>query len=180
VKLIVGLGNPGAKYLTTRHNVGFILLDCLAFGEASISSYKNCFQGQLGQTTLDNKTVLLFKPMSYMNRSGSGVAELVSYRKIPLCDVLVIYDDIDLPWADVRYRTKGGHGGHNGVRDIINNLGSEQFSRLKIGLGRPPRENFCKSVADWVLSPFTDDELTELRGPIYDSVCNKVRTFIRE
>ena len=175
MKLIVGLGNPGAKYLTTRHNVGFILVDLIA-SENSAGTFKSGHKGEVGQFFSCKQSVLLFKPMSYMNLSGQGVSELVRYRKISATDILVIYDDIDLPWGDVRYRSKGGHGGHNGMRDIIGTLGSNDIKRLKIGVGRPKNG----SVSSWVLGDLTTDELSELRSSVYENVWDKVCKFIKE
>ncbi|XP_022850068.1 peptidyl-tRNA hydrolase, mitochondrial-like isoform X4 [Olea europaea var. sylvestris] len=157
--LLVGLGNPGKRYSGTRHNVGFELVDFVAEAEGipmSSISFKSCF----GRGSIGNVPVMLAKPQTFMNASGESVGAIVSYYKIPLNQVLVIFDDMDLPFAKLRLLPKGGHGGHNGMRSIITHLkGSRDFPRLRIGIGRPPGK---MEAANFVLRPFTRDERVEL------------------
>ncbi|KAF9671427.1 hypothetical protein SADUNF_Sadunf12G0046500 [Salix dunnii] len=157
--LIVGLGNPGKKYYSTRHNVGFQMVDALADAEGiSISGVS--FKALLGKGSIGNVPVMLAKPQTFMNASGESVGAIASYYKIPLKQVLLIYDDLDLPFAKLRLLPKGGHGGHNGMKSVINHFkGSRDFPRLRIGIGRPPGK---MDTANFVLRPFTKQEHEEL------------------
>ncbi|KAG5234025.1 peptidyl-tRNA hydrolase family protein [Salix suchowensis] len=157
--LIVGLGNPGKKYYSTRHNVGFQMVDALADAEGiSISGVS--FKALLGKGFIGNVPVMLAKPQTFMNASGESVGAIASYYKIPLKQVLLIYDDLDLPFAKLRLLPKGGHGGHNGMKSVINHFkGSRDFPRLRIGIGRPPGK---MDTANFVLRPFTKQEHEEL------------------
>ncbi|KAJ9677064.1 hypothetical protein PVL29_022186 [Vitis rotundifolia] len=157
--LLVGLGNPGKKYNGTRHNVGFEMVDAIAEAEGiSISSVS--FKALFGKGFIGNVPVMLAKPQTFMNVSGESVGAIVSYYKIPLKQVLVIFDDLDLPFAKLRLLPKGGHGGHNGMRSVIDHFkGSRDFPRLRIGIGRPPGK---MDTANFVLSPFSKREREEL------------------
>lgn len=157
--LIVGLGNPGKKYQATRHNVGFEMVDAIAEAEGiSISSVS--FKALLGKGFIGDIPVMLAKPQTFMNASGESVGAIVSYYKIPLKQVLVIFDDLDLPFAKLRLLPKGGHGGHNGMRNIIDRFkGNRDFPRLRIGIGRPPGR---MDSVNFVLRPFTKQEREEL------------------
>ncbi|CAD5313079.1 unnamed protein product [Arabidopsis thaliana] len=136
--LIVGLGNPGKKYQGTRHNVGFEMVDALADAEGISMNTVN-FKALFGKGVIGNIPIMLAKPQTFMNLSGESVGQIVSFYKIPLKQVLVVYDDLDLPFGKLRLLPKGGHGGHNGMRSIIDRLkGSRDFPRLRIGIGRPP------------------------------------------
>ncbi|GAA0165366.1 esterase [Lithospermum erythrorhizon] len=157
--LIVGLGNPGKRYNSTRHNVGFEMVDRIAESEG-ISMSSISFKALFGKGFIGNIPVMLAKPQTFMNVSGESVGAIVAYYKIPLKQVLVIYDDMDLPFAKLRLLPKGGHGGHNGMRSIIDHLkGSRDFPRLRIGIGRPPGK---MDAANYVLRPFTKEENKEL------------------
>ncbi|EOA36977.1 hypothetical protein CARUB_v10009940mg [Capsella rubella] len=157
--LIVGLGNPGKKYQGTRHNVGFEMLDALADAEGISMSTVN-FKALFGKGVIGNIPIMLAKPQTYMNLSGESVGQIVSFYKIPLKQVLVIYDDLDLPFGKLRLLPKGGHGGHNGMRSIIDRLkGSRDFPRLRIGIGRPPGK---MDTANFVLRQFNRQEQEEL------------------
>ncbi|XP_077253197.1 peptidyl-tRNA hydrolase family protein isoform X1 [Tasmannia lanceolata] len=157
--LLVGLGNPGKKYCGTRHNVGFEMIDTIAQAEGiSVSSIQ--FRSLFGKGSIGNVPVMLAKPQTFMNASGESVGSLVSYFKIPHNQVLVLYDDLDLPFASLRLLPKGGHGGHNGMRNIIDHLkGSREFPRLRIGIGRPPGK---MDPVNFVLRPFNKQERQEL------------------
>ncbi len=139
MKLIFGLGNPGKSYESTRHNAGFLAVDELARLLSAAPPKKH--RGAVVQKALlEWETLLMVKPQTYMNNSGSCVLDLVAYYKLAVEDILVLYDDIDLPLGTVRIRSKGGAGTHNGMRDILLHIGSEGFPRVRIGVGPPPDE----------------------------------------
>lgn len=152
MKVVVGLGNPGNEYHETRHNIGFMAVDALA-KELNISLDKNKFKGQIGEGFLNGEKIILVKPMTYMNLSGETVGPLLSWYKLDRADLLVVYDDMDLSLGQLRIRRKGSSGGHNGMKSIIAHLNTEDFSRLKIGIGSP-RFN----VINYVLGKFEKDE----------------------
>ncbi|XP_021612015.1 peptidyl-tRNA hydrolase, mitochondrial [Manihot esculenta] len=157
--LIVGLGNPGKKYQGTRHNVGFEMVDAIANAEG-ISMSSVSFRALFGKGFIGNVPVMLAKPQTFMNSSGESVGAIVSYYKIPLKQVLLIYDDLDLPFAKLRLLPKGGHGGHNGMRSVIDHFkGSRDFPRLRVGIGRPPGK---MDTINFVLRPFNKQEREEL------------------
>ncbi len=149
VKLLVGLGNPGAQYERTRHNVGFWLVDELAyrFG-VKFRADARC-RAEAAAANRSGGALLLVKPMGYMNRSGQAVATIARYYKVPVEQILVVHDDLDFEPGVVRLKVGGGHGGHNGLRDIIAVLGSSGFVRLRLGIGRP---SDGRPTADYVLS----------------------------
>ena len=152
--LIAGLGNPGAEFRHNRHNVGFMLLDCLAdrLGESFSRLESNSL---LTKAKYQDKRLLLAKPQTFMNLSGQAVSRLVKYYKIPLESLLIIYDDVDLPLESIRIRPNGGAGGHKGVASIIERLGTNEFPRLRLGIGRPSGR---KNAAAHVLQNFTKEE----------------------
>lgn len=171
--IIAGLGNPGRKYERNRHNVGFMLLNRLSnklgesFGkiEAKALVCKTSFQGE---------RIILVKPQSYMNKSGMPVASLVRFYQIPLGNLLVTYDDVDLPLGVLRIRPSGGSGGQKGMQSIIERLGTEEFPRLRIGTGRPPGK---MDAADYVLQDFSSQE-TELLDDSLDRGVKAVLAFV--
>lgn len=136
MKCIVGLGNPGKKYDKTRHNAGFMVLDEWAERNNWSFSQKK-FNGLYTMERIDGEKVVLLKPQTYMNLSGESLRPLMDYYDLDVEDILVIYDDLDLPPGKIRLRKKGGHGGHNGIRSIIDHLGTKEFKRLRVGVGRP-------------------------------------------
>lgn len=155
IRLIVGLGNPGAEYLTTRHNVGFWFVDALADEVKATFRQERRFSGALARIRIGEQGLLLLKPETYMNRSGLAVRSVVDYYQIPAESVLVVHDDLDLPVGIIRIKQKGGHGGHNGLRDIIRHIGPD-FVRMRFGIGHPaPGED----VIDYVLRPPQSEEL---------------------
>ncbi|CAH8381145.1 unnamed protein product [Eruca vesicaria subsp. sativa] len=157
--LIVGLGNPGKKFQGTRHNIGFEMVDALAEAEGIPMNTVN-FKALFGKGVIGNIPIMLAKPQTFMNASGESVGQIVSFYKIPLKQVLVVYDDLDLPFGKLRLLPKGGHGGHNGMRSIIDRLkGSRDFPRLRIGIGRPPGK---MDTANYVLRQFNKQEQEEL------------------
>ena len=153
--LIVGLGNPGPEYTKTRHNIGFRCLDILA-EKLGCPVDKGKFQGLYGQTAYHGNKVYLLKPLTYMNLSGRSVLQLSTYFQIPPQRIIVLFDDISLEPGRLRVRGNGSAGGHNGIKSIIQELGSQEFPRVKIGVGAKPHPDF--DLADWVLSAFSASE----------------------
>ena len=165
--LIVGLGNPGSKYERTRHNCGFRALDILA-QELKCKVDKGKFQGLYGQATYNGKKLFLLKPQTYMNASGVSVLQLSAYFNIPPQRIIVMFDDISLPPGRLRIRGNGSAGGHNGIKSIIAQLGSQDFPRIKIGVGTKPSVE--QDLADWVLSGFSATEEKELAVALKNAV----------
>lgn len=157
MKVIVGLGNPGPQYAETRHNIGFLLVDLLA--ETYNLQFRAKFQGLWTEGNVEGERLLLLKPQTFMNLSGRSVSELTNFYKVGGDGLLIVQDDMDLPLGKIRLRDQGSAGGHNGIRSILAELGTEKFWRLKLGVGRPPRE---WDPARYVLSPFAEDELGQL------------------
>jgi len=152
MKLVVGLGNPGTKYARNRHNVGFMVADRLA-SDFRFPEWKDKFSGRFTKGTIDGDDVVLLEPLTYMNESGKGVQAAVAFFHVdPKKELVVLHDELDLPFADVRVKVGGGHAGHNGLRSIIGVLGPD-FARVRIGIGRPPA-GFRGEVADFVLQNF--------------------------
>ena len=172
--LVAGLGNPGREYAGTRHNVGWMVVDELA--RRSSGSWRSKFSGQLAEIRLDSSRLALLKPETYMNESGRSIASAARFFKTPVESVLVVHDDVDLDEGRLQARLGGGLAGHNGLRSIARDLGSQEFLRLRIGVGRPGRGD-RRSVADFVLAPFdpeTDVEALVARG------ADAVETLVRE
>ncbi len=153
--LIVGLGNPGKDYNHTRHNCGFHAIDALA-DTLGCKVDKGKFQGLYGQTVYQGSKVFLLKPQTYMNLSGRSVLQMSAYYNIPPQRIIVLFDDISLAPGRLRVRANGSAGGHNGIKSIIQELGSQDFPRVKIGVGAKPNPEY--DLADWVLSGFTSAE----------------------
>lgn len=153
--LIVGLGNPGKEYERTRHNAGFRALDVLA-DKLGCKIDKGKFQGIYGQANYGGKKLMLLKPLTYMNLSGRSVLQLSAYFNIPPQRIIVMFDDISLEPGRLRVRADGSAGGHNGIKSIIQEIGSQAFPRVKIGVGSKPNPEF--DLADWVLSTFSAQE----------------------
>ncbi|MEO2191567.1 MAG: aminoacyl-tRNA hydrolase [bacterium] len=160
--LIVGLGNPGAKYARNRHNVGFMAVDAFAahHGLDFKGLQKNC---HVARGVVHGSRVLLAKPMTFMNNSGEGVSQLIKYYKVPLERVIVLVDDLDTAPGKVKLKRSGGHGGQNGIRSIIDMVGSREFARVKIGIGRSAGQG---DVVGWVLSDFRGEEAEALPGQL--------------
>lgn len=152
--IIVGLGNSGTKYEGTRHNAGFMAADCLA-EKLGVKIDRIKFKSLVTSCTLGDKKVLLMKPSTYMNNSGVAVVEAMSFYKVPPENVIVVFDDISLDIGKMRIRRKGSDGGHNGIKNIIYLSGSDQFPRIKLGVGHKPEK---WDLADWVLSRFSSEE----------------------
>lgn len=171
---IVGLGNPGAKYALTRHNIGFLVVDALA-QEFGARSFKNEFKSQVARLRLEGSDeLLLIKPQTFMNLSGEAVQAAMAFFKIPPDNLLVVHDEVDLPFGQIRLQKNRGHGGHNGVRDIHAKIGSD-YARLRFGVGRPLQPQM--EVADYVLQNFSKEELDRLPefvGPAAEGVLSFV------
>ncbi len=161
--LIVGLGNPGPEYAKTRHNCGFRALDILA-QKLGCKVDKGKFEGLYGQTTYEGHKLYLLKPLTYMNLSGRSVLQLSAYFNIPPQRIVVIFDDISLDIGRLRIRSNGSAGGHNGIKSIISQLGSQDFPRVKVGVGAKPNPDF--DLADWVLSAFSASEEKSLQAAL--------------
>ncbi len=158
IRLIVGLGNPGADYHATRHNAGFWLIDELAREHATALRNETRFHGAVGKIHHAGKDIYLLKPATFMNRSGQSVAALAKYFKIAAGQILVVHDELDLEPGDNRLKKSGGHGGHNGLRDIINHIGKD-FLRLRIGIGHPGERN---QVVNYVLKAPSKIDLAKI------------------
>ena len=165
MKCIVGLGNPGRKYEKTRHNIGFMVIDEL-LDRHHWDLNKTKFNGKYAVEQFLGQKVVLLKPQTFMNLSGESIRPLMDYYDIALEDVLVIYDDLDLPTGKIRLRQKGGHGGHNGIRSTIDHLGTKDFKRLRIGVGRPTTPI---PVVDYVLSGFSKEQQEDVVSSIKKS-----------
>lgn len=157
VKLVAGLGNPGSRYQWTRHNAGFMVLD--RFAQISgIPINRKGFSGLFGEGFWQGEKLLLLKPQTYMNLSGRSLSEAVRFHRLSLDDVVVIHDDLDVPFGRVKIKNGGGHGGHNGLRSIIAELGGGDFTRIRVGIDRPVRGD----VVEYVLTPFSREEAEHL------------------
>lgn len=175
MKWIAGLGNPGGKYEDTRHNVGFMVVDRLAEQWGIRWTAQNRFRALVGEgRTESGEPVTLLKPQTYMNLSGESIQAYMNYYKLPLEDFIVIYDDMDTEVGQLRLRYKGSAGGHNGIRSIIQHLGTEQFKRIRIGISRPPAG---MEVIHYVLSDFTKAEY-EIIDRVLDMACEAVEMAI--
>lgn len=157
--LIVGLGNPGGEYKLTRHNIGFMAVDYLLQGLGN-PPVKNQFKAEVAQIKLNDQPVIVCKPQTFMNLSGESVQPLMGFYKIPLDHLIVIHDDIDQPFDQMKIHKNRGHGGHNGIRSISGLLGSADYIRLKLGVGRPANPNI--PVADYVLGKFSKEEFEKM------------------
>lgn len=165
--IVVGLGNPESQYDLTRHNAGFMAIDSIA-RHFNTTIKKIRFKGLTGEITIGEHRILLLKPSTFMNLSGQSVVEAMNFYKIPIENVIVIYDDISLDPSLIRIRRKGSHGGHNGIKNIIYLTGKDTFPRIKLGVGQKPHENY--DLASWVLSNFKKDELPLMEKAYNDCV----------
>ncbi|HEX7128017.1 MAG TPA: aminoacyl-tRNA hydrolase [Thermodesulfobacteriota bacterium] len=187
MKIIAGLGNPGPEYEVTRHNVGFLVVDALADAHGLAFGPRK-FDALTARGRVAGQEVLLAKPLTYVNLSGRSIAPLAAFHKVAPSDLLVVHDDLDLEFGRIQLRERGGDGGHNGLRSIIAELGSRDFARLRVGIGRPrlpdgapPRAPSARrgQVVGHVLSPFTDEELPTLERVIARAV-EAIESVLRE
>jgi len=167
IQLIVGLGNPGSDYEPTRHNAGFWFVDELAQRCQQQFRSEQRFHSEVARCLIDGNECRLQKPMSYMNRSGQSVRSLLQFFKIPLEQILVVHDELDLPPGVVKLKKGGGHGGHNGLRDLINHLGSKDFHRLRIGIGHPGHRD---QVVDYVLKKPSKQDRRQIDEALVDAL----------
>lgn len=172
--LVTGLGNPGPGHARDRHNVGWMVVDEIA--RRREASFKSKFNGQLGETRIDDHRIALLKPETYMNDSGRSISAAARFFKVPIDAVAVVHDDVDLELGRLQSRAGGGLAGHNGLRSIAQALGGADFLRLRIGVGRPGRGD-QRDVADFVLSPF---ELHEDRDEIVARAADAVEVLVRD
>jgi len=175
VKLIVGLGNPGPRYQNSRHNFGFLVIDKLA-GLYGIDLDRKDFETHWGKGKLEGISVLLAKPQTFMNLSGIAVRQLAGFFRIELSDVMVVHDDLDLPFATIRLKEGGGHGGHRGLMSIEDHLGDSGFKRVRLGIGRP-----CEQMAPehYVLQPFSKEE-EKILPEILERACGAIKAVLTE
>ena len=174
--LVIGLGNPGAEYARHRHNVGFRVVDALARAHGLAFSRAKLARAHTAQGRIAGRRVILAKPQTFMNRSGQAVGRLARWHKVPPQQILVVYDELDLPLGRLRLRPEGGAGGHNGMRSIIEALGSQGFPRLRVGIDRPPGK---MDPADYVLHPFSQEE-AEIVAPVIDQAVAAIETWLAE
>ena len=167
IKIIVGLGNPGSQYEQTRHNAGFWFVDELAAKLGVTFNSEKRYSGDYAKAMLNGKEVKLLKPMTFMNRSGQGVAALANFFKIPAENILVAHDELDFPAGKIRLKQGGGHGGHNGLRDIIAQLGNNNFLRLRIGIDHPGSSD---QVTGHVLSKPSPEDRLEINRSIDSAI----------
>ena len=172
--IIVGLGNPGIQYCKTRHNAGFILIDALA-EKYSVKIDRAKYKALTAETVICGKRALLMKPQTFMNLSGEAVGEAARFYKIAPSNIIVLSDDISLDVGKLRVRRKGSAGGHNGLKSINEHIGSEEYPRLKIGVGQKPHPDF--DLADWVLSAFSEEEMKTLLA-LGDTVASGIEKII--
>lgn len=165
MKCIVGLGNPGKKYDKTRHNIGFMVIDEL-IRRHQVTLNKGKYDNDYAIEFIQGEKVMFVKPQSFMNLSGQSVKPLIDYYNIDIDNIVVLYDDLDLPTGKIRLRQKGGHGGHNGIRSLITHLGTNKFKRIRLGIGRPTD---ARPIVDYVLQRFSKDQEQSVTESIVQS-----------
>jgi len=166
IQLIVGLGNPGAEYEPTRHNAGFWFVDELAQRYRQSFRKEQRFQSEVARCRIDGVDCRLQKPLTFMNRSGQAVRALMQFFRIPLQQILVVHDELDLPPGVIKLKQGGGHGGHNGLRDLISHLGGKDFYRLRVGIGHPGHRD---QVVDYVLKKPSQDDRRLIEDALYEA-----------
>lgn len=162
MKIIAGLGNPGAEYAKTRHNVGFMLVDALA-AKLGADDWREKYDAMVLETRIGLEKVLLVKPLTYMNESGRAIGPLLSWYKLEAEDLIVVHDDMDIPAGTIRIRKKGSAGGHNGIKSLLAHVGDEHFARVRIGIGRPLPG---WTVIHHVLAPFPSEDVPKIKEAI--------------
>ena len=172
--VVVGLGNPGAEYLHTRHNAGFLAIDYIC-NKYNARVNKSAHKALVGEAMIGGKRVLLVKPQTYMNLSGESIKSALDFYKIKPENLIVIYDDISLDVGRLRVRRDGSAGGHNGIKSIIANIGTQIFPRIKVGVGQKPHPEY--DLASWVLSEFKNEELKALEGT-FPTVCEGLEKIL--
>lgn len=176
VKMIVGLGNPGSKYEKTKHNIGFMAIDNIVKNlDVTFTDDKN-FKAQIGSTFINHEKVYFVKPTTFMNNSGIAVKALLTYYNIDITDLIVIYDDLDMEVSKLRLRSKGSAGGHNGIKSIIAHIGTQEFNRIKVGIGRPLKG---MTVINHVMGQFNTEDNIAISLTL-DRVVNAVKSYLQE
>lgn len=176
VKMIVGLGNPGSKYEKTKHNIGFMAIDNIVNSlDVTFTDDKN-FKAQIGSTFINHEKVYFVKPTTFMNNSGIAVKALLTYYNIDITDLIVIYDDLDMEVSKLRLRSKGSAGGHNGIKSIIAHIGTQEFNRIKVGIGRPLKG---MTVINHVMGQFNTEDNIAISLTL-DRVVNAVKFYLQE
>ena len=175
-RLIIGLGNPGDRYFETKHNVGFMLIDKIAKRENVTFTHDKIFQADIATTFIDGEKIFLVKPTTFMNESGKAVHALMTYYGLDEKDILVAYDDLDMAVGKIRFRQKGSAGGHNGIKSIVKYIGTQEFDRIKIGIGRPKGK---RSVVNHVLSGFDAEDRIEIDLAL-DKLDSAVNFYLEE
>jgi peptidyl-tRNA hydrolase, PTH1 family len=173
-KLVVGLGNPGPQYTWTRHNAGFMVLDRVS-RVSGISVTRKAFSGLAGDGNWGGGRLYLLKPQTFMNLSGRSVAQALRFYKLSLSDLIVIHDDLDIPFGKIKLKEGGGHGGHNGLRSLAQELGSSSYARIRVGIGRPVHGD----VVNYVLNNFAKEEMDSLLE-VLDTAVDALEMVIRE
>ncbi|MES2615852.1 MAG: aminoacyl-tRNA hydrolase [Bdellovibrionota bacterium] len=174
--VIVGLGNPGKQYEDTRHNIGFMLIDEIAQEASASSAFQSKFNSFLVKTTWHGRDVILAKPQTFMNLSGESVRQILSYFKLTEQNLIVVFDDLDQAHGAVKMRIGGGHGGHNGIRSILEHTSNDKFCRVKIGIGKPLHKS---ATANWVLHKFSSEEYSLLKNESFPTAKNRILDFIQ-
>lgn len=173
--LIAGLGNPGTKYEYTRHNAGFLCADLLA-QQHGVKIDRMKYKALVADAVIEGRRCILMKPQTYMNNSGEAIRDAAHFYKIPPERIIILFDDISLPPGRLRIRRKGSDGGHNGLKSVLYLLGSDQFPRVKLGVGAKPHPDY--DLADWVLSSFQKEELPLMKEAM-ENACEAVRLIIQ-
>ncbi|KLJ72068.1 peptidyl-tRNA hydrolase [Streptococcus agalactiae] len=175
VKMIVGLGNPGSKYNDTKHNIGFMTIDRIVKNlDVNFTEDKN-FKAEIGSDFINGEKIYFIKPTTFMNNSGIAVKALLTYYNISIKDMIIIYDDLDMEVGKIRFRQKGSAGGHNGIKSIIAHLGTQEFDRIKVGIGRP---NGRMTVINHVLGKFDKNDEIMISNTL-DKVDNAVKYYLQ-
>ncbi len=174
MKVIAGLGNPGKDYVMTRHNVGFMAVDKIV-EKLNLGISKSKFNAVYWETQIDGEKVIILKPMTYMNDSGLAIRDIMNFYKVDPEDLLVIYDDIDIDFSDVRIRKKGSSGTHNGMKSIIYHIVSDEFSRIRIGVGK---KHQGQDLAKFVLSRFSEEEMVDINNSV-DLAADAAISFVK-
>ena len=172
ISLLVGLGNPGAEYAETRHNAGFRFLDALLVGTGVSLKHESRFHGEVGRFAIAGRDIWLLKPMAFMNHSGESVAKLARFYKIPPAEILVVHDDLDIPPGSARLKVGGGDGGHNGLADVTEKLGTPDYARLRLGIGHP---GSAAQVVAYVLKRAPKSEQS-----LIDEAIERARTHLND
>jgi PTH1 family peptidyl-tRNA hydrolase len=177
VFLIVGLGNPGREYSRTRHNAGFLVLDLLAERWRAPWKTENKFTARMARADRGGRRVYLCEPMTFMNASGEAVGALANFHKVPVLQVLVVVDDADLPIGTLRLKPDGSSGGHHGLESIEQQLGTREYARLRVGIGR--RASTEREITGWVLAPFAKDEAPVLEK-VLQAACDQIECWLEK